>query len=123
RIPGRQTIKNGARRIATMNLEKSRCAIGHRQRTAVQCRRRGKKIEARELIDARVCAMRALVSGGNDSLARGNAVELVPGVTRNYTIDASSPAIVENVVRRRCFGLFGQSQQIGDGTFAQTAET
>src|SRR6267378_604033 len=110
------------RRRVAVNLEKSRRAIRHRERATVQRRRWGKEIQARKLIDPRMRSVLALVSRGDDSFRRRDAIELVPGVARLDPVDTPSPRVVGYMSRRRCFRCFTQRQNIGGRAMAEPAQ-
>ena len=91
--------KDRPRRLVAMDLEKSSCTIRHRQRAAVQRRRRREKVESRELVDARMNAVRALECSGDYAFARRDAVQLTPGIARLDPVDPPAPRIVRNMFR------------------------
>ncbi len=68
--------------LIAVNLEESRRAIRHREWAAVQGRRRGKEIQPRELIDARMRSVPTLISRCNNSFRGGHPVERSPRIAR-----------------------------------------
>src|SRR5258706_7552408 len=88
------------RRRVAVNLEKSRRAIRHGERATVQRRRWSKEIQTRKLIDPRMRSVLALVSPGDDSLRRRDAIEFVPGIARLDPVDTPSPRVVRDMSRR-----------------------
>src|SRR6266404_7614732 len=110
------------RRRVAVNLEKSRRAIRHGERATVQRRRWSKEIQTRKLIDPRMRSVLVLVSPGDDSLRRRDAIEFVPGIARLDPVDTPSPRVVGDMSRRGCFRCFTQRQNIGGRAMAETAK-
>jgi hypothetical protein len=105
-----------------MELQKPGSTIGHGKRTAVQSRRRSKEIEARELIDARMCAVSALIADGNNSFFGRHPVERVPRIARFDPVDAFSPRIVRYVPRRLRLRCFSKRKNVRDDAMAEAME-
>src|SRR6266513_4514836 len=122
RVTRCQVGKNRSGGVIAVDLQKPRCAVGHCERTTVQRRRRGKEIEARELIDSRMGAVSAFIRCRDDTFRGRDSVELAPGVARLDMIDASSPSVVRDMSRWGRLRRFVERENIGYDSRPKSAE-
>src|SRR3954470_10897659 len=100
-----QMLEDRSRRIVAVDFEKSRGAIGHRERAAIERGGWREDVETRELMDAREFAVGSLVCRSDHAFRGRDAVELTPRIARHDAVHAISPRVVRYVSRRRRFRL------------------
>src|SRR3954466_321769 len=106
-IARRQRLEDRWRRIVAVDFEKSRSAIGHRERAAVERGRWSEEVETRQLMDARKFAVSSLVCRSDYAFRGRDAIELTPRIACYNAVHAIPPRVVGNVSGRRCFRLLG----------------
>ena len=79
--------------LVPRHQERARRPIGHRERTGIDIRRRMKKIDRCELMDARITTVRALIRNGDQTMLRGQLRSALPQRRDHDLIDAIAPRV------------------------------
>src|SRR3982751_861190 len=114
-----QMLEDRSRRIVAVDFEKSRSAIGHRQRAAIERGGWSEEVKTCELMDAREFAVGSLVCRSDYSFRGRDAIELTPRIACHDAVYTIPPRVVRNVSRRRCFRLLGEREDVGDGALTE----
>ena len=91
----RGQVRHGARdqRLVARLEQRARRAVGHRERAGVDVRRRMEEIHLRELLDARVAPVGALVGRRDEAVAQREPLGLAPQRRHLDRVDPVAPGV------------------------------